>query len=129
MSEPVCFISHFRVKDGKLDALKQLSRDVAQRLGEQKPRTAMFLCYVDEGRGVASFVHAFADAESMDLHIEGAGDRSRAAYEFMEPAGWEVYGRPSEAALGVLRQAASSSGVTLRVEPQFVSGFLRMSSG
>lgn len=129
MSEPICFISHFRVKEGKLDAMKQLTRDVAQRLHEQKPRTALFLCYLDEDRGVASFLHAFADAESMDLHVEGANERARRAYEFVEPLGWEVYGRPSGPALDALQQAAASSGVTLTVEPEFVAGFLRTDAG
>ena len=126
MSEPIFFISHFRVREGKLDAMKQLTRDVAERLREEKPRTALFLCYLDEDRGVASFLHAFADAESMDVHFEGASERARTAYELVEPLGWELYGRPSEAALDALRQAAASSGVTLTVEPDFVGGFMRV---
>jgi len=35
----------------------------------------------------------------MDLHNVGSADRSRAAYEHVEPLAWEVYGRPSAAPL------------------------------
>ncbi len=87
----------------------------------------MFLSYVDEHRGVISFLHVFGDADSMDVHLEGADERSRAASEFMVPAGWEIYGRPNAAALAEMRQAAASAGVTLTVESDYVAGFMRTS--
>ena len=62
------------------------------------PRTAVFLSFLDEEGSEVSFVHVFADSEAMDLHIEGADERARAAYEAIEPLGWEVYGTPSDAA-------------------------------
>jgi hypothetical protein len=61
----------------------------------------------------------------MDLHIEGAGERARAAYELIEPMGWEIYGQPSSAALGAMRAAAATAGVRLSVLPERVAGFLR----
>ena len=126
MSEPIVFISHFRVREGKLDDLRRSSGAVIQSLETEKPRTLVFLSYLDaEGTNV-TFVHAFADAEAMDLHIEGAAERSKAASEFLEPDGWEIYGTPSDAALGMLRGAAEASGVTLRVQPRYLDGFLRL---
>ena len=62
-----------------------------------------------------TFVHAFGDAEAMDLHFEGAEERARAAYELLEPDGWEIYGRPSKQALESMRRSADSFGVDLRV--------------
>ncbi len=61
----------------------------------------------------------------MDLHFEGSDDRSRAALELMIPEGWDVYGKPSEDALGALVQATVAAGVTLTVQPSLVGGFLR----
>jgi quinol monooxygenase YgiN len=129
MSEPIVFISHFRIKEGRFDALKQLTLDTADGLQSEKPRTILFLSYVDEDRSTISFLHAFADADAMDLHFEGAGERSRAAFEFIEPIGWEFYGRPSSEALETMRQAATASGATLTVQPEHLAGFLRLSSG
>jgi hypothetical protein len=65
----------------------------------------------------------------MDLHFEGAEERSKLAYEFLEPRGWEIYGRPSEAALEAMRRAAASAEVTLTVQAEYSGGFLRLSSG
>ncbi len=126
MSEPVVFISHFDVKEGSLDDLKRLSTDVIERLREGKPRTVLFLSYLDEQGTEISFLHAFPDADSMDAHFEGVEERVAAAYQYLVPRGWEIYGRPSEAALESMRQSAATAGVTLKVLPDHLGGFLRL---
>jgi hypothetical protein len=128
MSEPVFFISHFAVKEGALHDLKRLTAEATERLREEKPRTVLFLSYLDEQAGRISFLHAFPDAEAMDQHFEGADERAAAAYEFLEPRGWEFYGRPSEQAMESVRATASRAGVPLVVEPDFNDGFLRLGS-
>ena len=128
MPEPIFFLSHFRIKEGRLDAVRQLTSEAAARLQAEKPRTVLFLSYLDADGGTISFLHAFADAESMDLHFVGADERSRAAYEYIEPLGWEFYGRPSTAALETMRQAAASAGVSLALHPEYLAGFLRLES-
>jgi quinol monooxygenase YgiN len=127
MSEPVVFVSHFKIKEGALDDLKRHSADVIGRLREQKPGTVLFLAYVDEQAGEISFLHAFPDADSMDAHFEGVDERVADAYRFIEPRGWEIYGRPNEQAMETMRQAAATSGVSLTVLPDHLGGFLRLS--
>jgi quinol monooxygenase YgiN len=129
MSEPVVFISHFGIKEGKLDDLRRQSAAVIEQLREEKPRTVVFLAYLDEQASEVSFLHAFPDAESMDLHFEGVDERVAAAYEYMEPRGWEIYGRPNEGALEMMRQGAAAAGVFLTVLPDHLGGFLRLASG
>ncbi len=77
MSEPVVFISHFAIKEGMLDDLRRLSADVMSRLRSEKPRTVVFLAYLDEQGTEISFLHTFPDAESMDLHFEAWTSASR----------------------------------------------------
>jgi hypothetical protein len=129
MSEPVVFISHFKVKEGALDDLKRLSADGFARLHEEKPRTVLFLAYLDEEASEVSFLHTFPDPESMDLHFEGVDERVAAAYQYLEPRGWEIYGKPNEGAMETMRQAATSSGVSLTVLPEHLGGFLRLGAG
>ena len=129
MSEPVIFISHFKVKEGKLDDLKRLAGEVERSLQEDKPRTVAWLVYLNEDGTKVTFVHCFDDADSMDLHFEGSDERTATVYEFVEPDGFEIYGRPSERALETMQQAAAGSGVTLTVRPELVGGFLRMQQG
>jgi hypothetical protein len=126
MSEPVVFISHFGIKEGTLADLRRLSEEVIEQLSEDKPRTVLYLAYVDDEGTRVSFLHAFPDAESMDLHFEGADERAKAAYQYLEPRGWEIYGRPSDNAMGSMRQAATGAGVPLTVLPDHLGGFLRL---
>lgn len=126
MSEPVVFISHFAIKEGTLDDLRRHSEEVIESLREDKPRTVLFLAYLDEEGTQVSFLHAFPDAASMDLHFEGADERGKAAYQYLEPHGWEIYGRPSDSAMGSMREAARRTGVPLTVLPEHLGGFLRL---
>jgi len=129
MSEPVVFTSHFRVKEGKLDELKRLAGEVERSLWEDKPRTVAWLVYLAEDGTKVTFVHCFPDAHSMDLHFEGSDERTAAVYEFVEPDGFEIYGRPSAQAMETMQQAAAGSGVPLSVRPEHLGGFLRMQTG
>ena len=126
MAHPIVLISHFTIKPGKLDDLKGLAQEVATRLEAEKPQTLVFLDYLDDKGTQVTFVHMFAGPEAMDLHFGGAQERSREAFEFMEPKGWEIYGRPSAAALGTMRQAATSAGVPLTIHPEYLAGFVRL---
>jgi quinol monooxygenase YgiN len=128
MPEPIVFVSHFRVKEGKLNELQHHSREILEMVEAEKVRTTAQLAYLDATGTKLSFVHVFTDADTMDLHFQGAEDRSRAAYEFMDPAGWEIYGAPSAAALQMMREAAKSASVPLTVETEYLGGFLRTES-
>jgi hypothetical protein len=129
VSEPILFISHFRIKGGALDGLKAYSGQTTKRLEDEKPRTLLFGSYLDEDQREISFVHAFADAASMDAHFEGSNERARAAYEFIEPLGWEFYGSPSAAALESMQKAAAAADVPLTVHSEFLAGFVRLVAG
>lgn len=126
MSEPVVFVSHFKIKDGALPDLERLSAEVIEQLRDEKPRTVLYLAYLDEQNTEIAFLHAFPDADSMDAHFEGANERAAAAYKYVEPLGWELYGRPNDQAVETLRQAATSAGVALTVLPDLLGGFLRL---
>lgn len=126
MGDPIVFISHFRVKDGHAPDHVALIRETTPRLEADKPATLVFLAFADEDRSEVGIVHVFGDAEAVDRHFEGAGERSQAAYEHVEPLGWELYGTPSRGALDVLRNAAAMAGVELRHLPRFEAGFLRV---
>jgi quinol monooxygenase YgiN len=129
VDHPIVFISHFTVKAGKIETLKLLARDVALRLEAEKPQTLVFLHYLDDKGTQVTFVHVFADAEAMDVHFRGAQERSRVAFEFVDPKGWEIYGQPSDAALGTMRKAATSAGVPLTIQPEYLAGFVRLLGG
>jgi hypothetical protein len=56
-------------------------------------------------------------------------ERVAAAYQYLEPQGWEIYGKPSDRAMDTMRQAAQASGVSLTALPEHLDGFLRLQPG
>jgi hypothetical protein len=124
---PVAFVSHFRIKEGKLEAAREAFATVSTQLGASRPRTAAYLAFVDEAGQRLSILHVFPDAEAMDLHAEGAGERSKAAFELFEPAGWEIYGKPSVAALKAIEDMAEEWSVPVSIEREALGGFIRLS--
>jgi hypothetical protein len=125
VSDSVVFVSHFRVKRGHAAAFGDLWSSVVGTLEASKPRTTAYLGYLDADGSALTIVHVFPDAQAMAAHFEGADDRSSAAYEHLEPAGWEVYGEADPAGLAGIRAAATQFGVQLRVDPRPIGGFIR----
>jgi quinol monooxygenase YgiN len=128
MSEPIVFISHNRVKEGKLDDFKQAYQKAAKLMEANKPGTIAFLAYVNEDGTEVSIVHVFPEADSMDLHMQGVAERVKETAEFLESDRLEIYGTPSDPVLAMMRQVAGS-GVALSVTSEHLGGFIRLKSG
>lgn len=118
----IVFISHNKIKQGKLEAFKEMTRTAIPVIEAEKPRTFMQYGYFNEDWTEIHFVHVFPDAKAMDAHMEGASERSQRAFEFIETQGFEIYGAPSEKALSALRRVP---GADLVVRQHSVAGFLR----
>jgi hypothetical protein len=129
MSEPIVFVSHHRIKPGKADALRALIPDVWSSIETDKPRTLVNLAYVNDDGSEVTFMHAFADVEAMQLHWQGADERSRLAYEYIEPIGFEIYGSAGDQIVEGMKAEAAEAGATLALWPDFVAGFLRLAPG
>lgn len=123
MPDPIVFVSHSRVKEGKLEAFREMSLEMFPMMEASKPGTLLHYGYTNEDGSELSFVHVFPDAEAMDAHFEGAGDRAGSAMEYIETYQFEVYGTPSEQALGMLSHAP---GADLVVHPGGFGGYLRL---
>jgi quinol monooxygenase YgiN len=129
LSEPIVFISHSAVREGKLDGFREAFREVATAMDAEKPGTVVFLAYADEDGGEISVVHIFPDAEAMGVHLQGVQQRMSVAMEFIETKGYEIYGTPSEPVLEAMRGFADAEGVSLSVQTDYVGGYLRTRAG
>jgi hypothetical protein len=124
--DAIVFISRNRVLPGKLDGLRAFLAAGSPIIEAAKPRTLALLPYLDASGEGLSIVHVFADAEAFDLHLAGADDRSAAAYEFIAPLGFEVYGPISDSARATFEAAAGAAGLELTILPELPAGFLRL---
>jgi hypothetical protein len=126
MSEPIVFVSHHRIKPGKLDELAALIPEIWASLEVEKPKTLVNLAYVNVDGSEVAFLHAFADEEAMQLHWQGADERTEQAYQYIEPIGFEIYGDAGDQIVAGMRSEAAAAGATLTLVPEYVSGFLRL---
>ena len=128
MSEPIVFISHFKVKEGKLEGLKQHAQMMIEHIKAEKPGTVAFLQYLNEEGTELSVIHVFPDAVSFDRHGEGVAERAKSAFEFIELTRREIYGVPSEQGLAITRPP-EGSGITFNAMPQLIGGYIHLTPG
>jgi hypothetical protein len=128
MSEPIIFISHQRVKEGKLEGNKQYYRQVAEQAKANKPGTIAHLAYLNEEGSEQSIIHIFPDAESMELHMIGVDELAKKAYEYVEILSFEIYGKPADTVLERMMQIVGTS-IAVNIKPQRIGGYIRFKAG
>lgn len=124
MTAPIVFISHQRVRPGKLEGFRSAFASVSSAIEADKPGTVVFLAFASEDSTEVRIVHIFPDAAAMDRHMVGLAERSALAREFMETTAFEVFGRPSDGFAEIMRQAAGG-GVSSTVMPDPIGGYMR----
>ena len=127
MSEPIVFIARQKVKEGKLEAYKQLVMDVVNFVKPNKPNTLVFLNYLSDNDSDVTQIQVYASAEAMEQHVQGLGEIAKRSYESMDVVSFEIYGSPSEATLTMMANLAKS-GVPVKISPHFNGGYLRVKS-
>ncbi len=123
MPDPIVFVSHSTVRDGKLEALKEASEEAFAALEADKLGTVFQYGYLDRDKSQVHFVHIFPDADAMDAHMVGAAERVSAAAEFIETTAFEIYGAPSAMVLEALGQNPS---VEVTQSPGSLGGYIRL---
>lgn len=128
MTDPIVFISRNRVKAGMLEDFQKHYGNSVSLTEAAKPGTLVQLAYVSEEAAEVTIVRLFPSAEAMDRQLQGADERSKAAYKFIEPTSIEIYGRPSSFSMEMMKKVAGS-GISVSINPEFIGGFTRLKSG
>jgi hypothetical protein len=124
MSEPIVFISRNKIKEGKTDEFRKHYRDTILITMADKPGTIVQLAYENEEATEVTILRLFPSAEALDLQIQGADERSKKTYEFIEPTSIEIFGVPAPATLERMKKIAGS-GIAVRISPHYMGGFIR----
>ena len=124
MSEPIVFISRNKIKEGKADEFRKHYQESTPITMADKPGTAIQLAYENEQATEVTVVRLFPNADALDQQIQGADERSRKTYEFIEPIGIEIFGTPNPATLEKMKKIAGS-GIMVSISPHYIDGFIR----
>jgi len=124
MSDPIVFISRNRVKEGMLDDFTRHYHDSIPPIEAGKPGTLVQLAYVNEDATEVVIVRLFPNADALDHQIQGADERSKKTYEYIEPIGIEIFGTPNPATIEKMKKIGGS-GVVVSISPNYLGGFIR----
>ena len=127
MAEPIVFISRNKIKEGKLNELRQLTKEAMAMIEASKPGTVFQNAYINESGSEVSFVHIFPDADAMEHHMLGVDERVNKSAEFIQPMSMEIYGSPGEKIIQMFNQI-EAKGVSLTFWPLYLGGFVRLSA-
>ncbi|UCC86116.1 MAG: hypothetical protein JSV81_14810 [Anaerolineales bacterium] len=124
MPEPIVFISRNRIKEGKADEFRMHYQQIVQPVFGGKPGTIAQLAYENEETAEVTIVRLFPNAGAFDQQIQGADERSKKTYEFIEPIGIEIFGAPNPATLEKMKKIVGP-GVAVSISPVYTGGFIR----
>lgn len=124
MSQPIVFISRFKIKEGRADEFRKRYQGSVRPTKDGKTGTLAQLAYENEETAEVTIVRFFADADALDLQIEGADKRSQKTFEFIEPIGVEIFGTPNPGTLEMVKKVVGS-GVAVSISPNYMGGFMR----
>jgi quinol monooxygenase YgiN len=124
MSEPIVFISRNKITEGKADEFRKHYQDSIQPIFDGKPNTLAQLGYENEEGAEFTVIRVFPNADALDQQIQGADERSKKTYEYIEPTAIEIFGTPNPATLEKMKKIAGS-GIMVSISPSYLGGFIR----
>lgn len=127
MSEPFIYIGTMRLKEGKLEAFKQMCGGLAQFVETNEPRVIAFNVYSNQEDTEVSIVQVHPDADSMVFHMRLLHEHITSAFDEDSPldvtTSGQIYGTPNDTVLEMIGQF--DPGVPLIVKPNPLGGFTR----
>jgi hypothetical protein len=130
MSEPIVYIDHSDIREGKLADVRAGIQELVDFVDTNEPRLLAYGFYIDEERLRMTLIAIHPDSSSLELHLDIGGPAFRKFIELIDLRTIEVYGRPGPRALEQLQQKLEMLGATGTLivhEPH--AGFARFVSG
>ncbi|MCK4901594.1 MAG: hypothetical protein KAS38_22615 [Anaerolineales bacterium] len=135
MSEPLIYISTWRIKEGKLEDYKQFTKEFLEIIKAKEPQLIAIHLFLNEDGTEVTSIQIHPDAASMDTHMQVVEqvlgeemDEWVERADFVEPKHIEIYGMPS-AGLLEADQPLVESGIARSIKPLHIAGFTRSTAG
>jgi hypothetical protein len=126
MSEPIVYVDSSRIREGKLDAVKEKMRDLAEFVDGKEPQLISYGFFLDEDEKLMTVVAVHPDSESLLLHMDVGAEKFRAFGDLIDLERIDVYGRVSDAVMDRLRQKAEMLGTGTVAAHELYAGFARV---
>jgi quinol monooxygenase YgiN len=127
MSAPFIFITEHTVKSGRLNELERLTDEFVEFVEANEPGLLAINAYLNDDRDRFTLVQIHADADSMDAHLQIAGDRIHQALDVVDNDSVTVFGTPGRITRRLLDQIWAA-GVRVTVNSSQLGGFDRLTA-
>jgi quinol monooxygenase YgiN len=126
MSEPIIALDTSLIRVGRLDELKRAVAELVEFVRSNEPRPIVYEVYVDNTESRMTVVQVHPDSASMEYHMTVAGPAFAGFAELVTLSTLDVYGKPSEELLELLRRKVQMLGdATVNVH-DLQAGFARI---
>jgi Antibiotic biosynthesis monooxygenase len=126
MSQPIVYVDTSEVRPGRLEELKAAMDDLARFVQANEPQLLAYNVYFTDDGTRMTVLHINRDSASLQFHMNVAGPKFPPIGEFIRMLSIDVYGRPDDGLVEILRQKAAMLGSgTVRVH-DFHAGFARL---
>ena len=131
MSEPVVYVSTWRIKPGALEAYQRFYAELVRVVHEQEPNVAAFVAYANAELTEVTNVHVYPDGATLDNHMAVLAtqmqllpDDLTAVMDRLDPVRIIVLGTPPGTA-AAMDDNLRNAGVPFDTKPRYLGGFTR----
>lgn len=124
MSQPFIFVTRHRIKEGKLEELRELNQEFVEFVEANEPRLLAYYTYVNEDATELSIVQVHEDAASFAQHMQVAAERIHGAIRLVDNDSIQIFG-PLIAEWRAQLHAAGDPGLRVSYAPEGWGGFSR----
>jgi quinol monooxygenase YgiN len=126
MSEPIISLDTSLIRVGRLDELKSAVAELVEFVRSNEPRPIVYEVYVDNTESRMTVVQVHPDSASMEYHMTVAGPAFAGFAELVTLSTLDVYGKPSEELLELLRRKVQMLGEATVNVHDLQAGFARI---
>jgi quinol monooxygenase YgiN len=126
MSEPIIALDTSLIRVGRLDELKRAVAELVEFVRSNEPRPIVYEVYVDNTESRMTVVQVHPDSASMEYHMTVAGPAFAGFAELVTLSTLDVYGKPSEELLELLRRKVQMLGEATVNVHDLQAGFARI---
>jgi quinol monooxygenase YgiN len=114
------------IRVGRLDELKRAVAELVEFVRSNEPRPIVYEVYVDDTGSRMTVVQVHPDSASMEYHMTVAGPAFAGFADLVTLSTLDVYGKPSEELLELLRRKVQLLGEATVTVHDLQAGFARI---
>jgi hypothetical protein len=109
-SGPIVYIDHSQIREDSIDELKTGVQRLVEFIDAREPQLITYGFYIDEDAATMTVVAVHPDSTSLERHMAIGSEEFRKLAHLVTLTAIECYGRPSDKAIGQLREKAAMLG-------------------